>query len=75
MFRMLTLALASGALLCGCATADTEGPVPPEKVYRTGSNIPRRDGSLPDGVETSTVSTGDTRLGTPGVPMPRPGGR
>jgi hypothetical protein len=73
MLRLVTLGL-TGALLCGCASADTEGPPAAEKVYRTGSNIPKRDGSMPDGVETSTVSTGDTRLGPPGMPRPLPGG-
>ena len=75
MSRVVTLALACGAFLCGCASTESEGPPRPEKVYRTGSNIPKRDGGVPDGVETSTVSTGDTRLGMPGMPMPMPGGR
>jgi len=75
MLRIVTIGLACGACLCGCATTDSEGPSYHEKVYRTGSNIPKRDGSVPDGVETATPSTGDTRMGMPGVPTPRPGGR
>jgi len=75
MLRLVTIGLACGAWLCGCATTDSEGPAYHEKVYRTGSNIPKRDGSVPDGVETATPSTGDTRMGMPGVPTPRPGGR
>ena len=75
MSRVVTLAVACGALLCGCATADNDGHPYPEKVYRTGSNIPQREGGMRDGVETSTVSTGDTRLGVPGMPAPMPGGR
>jgi len=75
MFRIITLGLAGAALLGGCATADTDGPPQPDRVYRTGSNIPKRDGSIPDGVQTSTVSTGDTRLGPPSMPAPMPGGR
>ena len=75
MFRFIALGLACGAFLGGCATAETDGPSQPDKVYRTGSNIPRRDGSIPDGVQTSTVSTGDTRLGPPTMPSPLPGGR
>jgi hypothetical protein len=67
--------VAVAVALAGCVSAETEGPIRPEKQYRTGSNIPRRDGTLPDGVETSTPGTGDTRLGTPGMPMPMPGGR
>jgi hypothetical protein len=63
------------ACLGGCASAALDEPVKPEKQYRTGSNIPRREGSVPDSVETSTVSTGDTRLGVPGVPRPMGGGR
>jgi hypothetical protein len=75
MLRLLTLGLACSAFLYGCATADSEGPPQQEKLYRTGSNIPRRDSSMPDGVQTSTVGTGDTRLGAPGMPAPMPGGR
>jgi len=76
MLRFVTIGLACGACLCGCATtADSEGQPYHEKVYRTGSNIPKRDGSGPDGVETAIPGTGDTRMGVPGVPMPRPGGR
>jgi len=74
MLRLVTLSLACGAFLCACASTDMEGPPHQEKLYRTGSNIPKREGSMPDGVETSTVGTGDTRLGTPGIPMPMPGG-
>jgi hypothetical protein len=75
MLRVVTLALACGALAGGCASTESQGPPHPEKLYRTGSNIPKREGTIPDGVETSTVGTGDTRLGPPGMPMPMPGGR
>ena len=73
MLRIVAASLCAAAL-CGCAAADTESAPKPEKQYRTGSNIPRRDGAVADGVETSTVSTGDTRLGTPSVPRPSPSG-
>jgi hypothetical protein len=73
MMRPVTMALACGAFLCGCASADMQGPPRQEKLYRTGSNIPKREGGLPDSVETTTVSTGDTRVGTPGMPAPLPG--
>lgn len=75
MIRSATLAMLAAVTLCGCVSADMEGPVKPEKQYRTGSNIPRREGSLPDGTQSSTPATGDTRLGPPGMPMPMPGGR
>jgi hypothetical protein len=75
MLRHVGIGLVFGALLGGCASVDTDGPPQPEKLYRTGSNIPRHEGSMPDGVETSTVSTGDTRLGVPSVPKPMSGGR
>jgi hypothetical protein len=67
--------LSCSVALCGCASADMEGPPHAEKQYRTGSNIPKREGSMPDGTETSVPSTGDTRLGVPGVPRPMSGGR
>jgi hypothetical protein len=75
MTRRAPVALLAALTLAGCVSADMEGPPRAEKQYRTGSNIPRREGSLPDGVETSTPATGDTRLGPPNMPRPMPGGR
>jgi hypothetical protein len=75
MIRSACVATLAALTLCGCVSAETEGPAKPEKQYRTGSNIPRREGSLPDGTQASTPATGDTRLGPPGMPMPMPGGR
>jgi len=76
MLRRVMLALACGAFLGACASTESpEGAVYQEKLYRTGSNIPKREGNMPDHVETSTVSTGDTRLGPPNMPKPMPGGR
>ena len=75
MSRFPSLATLAALALCGCVSAEMDGPVKPEKQYRTGSNIPRRDGSLPDSMETVTPATGDTRIGPPGMPSPLPGGR
>jgi hypothetical protein len=73
MTRATMMGLCCALSLSGCVSTALEGPVQQEKLYRTGSNIPRREGSMPDGVETSTVSTGDTRFGVPGVPKPMGG--
>jgi hypothetical protein len=75
MTRATTLCVACCVALWGCASADVEGPPHADKQYRTGSNIPKRDGSMPDGTETAAPGTGDTRLGVPGMPRPMSGGR
>ncbi|HZZ92192.1 MAG TPA: hypothetical protein VFE23_06490 [Usitatibacter sp.] len=75
MTRFATMCVLCSLALWGCASADVEGPPHAEKQYRTGSNIPKREGSLPDGTETGAPGTGDTRLGPPGMPRPLPGGR
>jgi hypothetical protein len=71
------LTLLACALLAGCASADLGDNAAPraekEKQYRTGSNIPRRPDSLPDGVSTTTVSPADG-LGNTSVPRPGAGG-
>jgi hypothetical protein len=66
------LVLAAAAMLLGaCASADmADGPVQPEKEYRTGSNIPRRAGSMPDSVQTTTMNPADNTAAT----LPRPSG-
>ena len=45
MTRNLAYLLAASALLAGCASPDmtASGEPEPDKVYRTGSNIPERD--------------------------------
>jgi hypothetical protein len=70
--------LAIAGLAAGCASADfaDDAPAKPEKVYRTGSNIPVRPDSMPDSVGTASVQSGDAAsLGRTSVPIPRPGGR
>jgi hypothetical protein len=75
MKKTLALSLVLGSLLAGCAVTDTgDASSHDEKVYRTGSNIGRKPGQMPDGVTTATVQPGDSNSPT-SVPMPRAGGR
>jgi hypothetical protein len=48
--RILVVLLAAAAAASGCATTDGRTAQPrPEKIYRTGSNLPQRDpGATPD---------------------------
>jgi hypothetical protein len=75
MQKTLALSFVIAALLAGCAVTETgDGATHEDKVYRTGSNIGRKQGQMPDGVTTATVQPGDTNSPT-SVPMPRAGGR
>jgi hypothetical protein len=67
----LIAALLASALVAACATpaADT-AEVRPERVYRTGSNIPVKEAG-PDGVKTYKP---DESPPPRTMPMPRPGG-
>jgi hypothetical protein len=66
--NLASLAVAA-VVLAACASADlSEGTPQPEKQYRTGSNIPRRAGSRPDSVQSTTMSPADNTA----APMPRP---
>jgi hypothetical protein len=67
------VAVASLALLCtACATSgDPQAQTHEEKVYRTGSNLPQREGSGPSRVQTADPSTlqdamRNTATGRPG---------
>jgi hypothetical protein len=67
----LVAAILAGAALAGCATS---APPPvearTEPVYRTGSNIPVKDGSAS---RTLSVQP-DVVPRAPAMPLPRPGG-
>lgn len=75
MTRRAPMALVAALTLAGCVSADMDSPPRPEKQYRTGSNIPRRDGSLPDNVGTATPNSSDASIIPPNMPRPLPGGR
>jgi hypothetical protein len=75
MQKTLALSFVTAVLLAGCAAADVgDSSSHDEKVYRTGSNIGRKPGQMPDGVSTAVVQPGDTNSPT-SVPLPRAGGR
>ena len=71
--RALTgvLALLCGALLAACATpAPDAAEARAEPVYRTGSNLPVKDGTPSRVISAKPDDT--PRI--PSMPMPRPGG-
>lgn len=61
MIRVVTLAALGLVALCGCASSGEAVSEPAyEKVYRTGSNLPQRDG------------TGSRTVTAPPESVPRP---
>jgi hypothetical protein len=68
---ILAVLLAAGALLAACATTAPEtADAPTERVYRTGSNIPVKEGS---GSRVTNAKPDDMPR-APSMPMPRGGG-
>jgi hypothetical protein len=71
--RILVALLAAAAAAAGCATTDGKSIQPrPEKIYRTGSNLPQRDpGATPD---ERPVDPAPPPGQTPPAGVPRSGG-
>jgi hypothetical protein len=72
MIRKLAYLVAASALLAGCAAPDmtAAGEPEPDKVYRTGSNIPERDRQgvrtlSPEEIERMKAATSGTLIKDP----------
>jgi hypothetical protein len=80
------LAAVAATMLAACATAETSTTGDKDKFverhYRTGSNLPIKGDSTPEGDGVTAVSGDDyqnakntsSSAGAPSMPAPRPGG-